>query len=382
MCERTRLSVNTQTQTIDGCRTVTPELGERFAPIHQNVAPFSLKHQHKIADFRDHYYEAMQNVTATESDHIKIALAQIAPVWLNRDATIDKIVDYIARAAAEGCQFVAFGEALLPGYPFWLELTDGARFNSDLQKDIHAHYVEQAIQIEAGHLDRICQVASQHRIAVMLGIIERPLDRGGYSLYCSRVYIGSDGIIGSVHRKLSPTYEERLTWSPGDGHGLCVHKLEGFTIGGLNCFENWMPLSRAVLYAQGEDLHVGLWPGNLRNTEDITRYLAKEGRSYSVAVSALMRRSDFPSDTPHLERILADCPEVLANGGSCIAAPNGEWLLPPSVGDEVLLVATLDRREVRRERQNMDHAGHYGRPDVTRVVVDRRRRGIADLDND
>lgn len=323
----------------------------------------------------------MPSTATPAQDLLTVGLAQIAPVWLNRDATLVKIVDYIGRAAAQQCRLVVFGEALLPGYPFWLELTDGARFNSSIQKDIHAHYLAQAVQIEAGHLDAVCAAAAEHGIAVMLGIIERPLDRGGYSVYCSRVYIGPDGVIGSVHRKLMPTYEERLTWSPGDGHGLVVHGLDGFTVGGLNCYENWMPLSRAALYAQGEDLHVALWPGSLRNTEDITRFIAKEGRSYTISISALMRREDFPADTPHLERILAECPEVLANGGSCIAAPDGEWVIAPSVGSECLLVATLDRQEVRRERQNLDQAGHYSRPDVTRLVVDRRRQQLASFED-
>lgn len=314
-------------------------------------------------------------------DLLTIGLAQIAPVWLNRAKTLEKIVDYIGRAARQDCRLVVFGEALLPGYPFWLELTDGARFNSAVQKDIHAHYVAQAVQIEAGDLDAVRAAAAEHGIAVILGCIERPRDRGGYSIYCSCVYIGPDGAIGSVHRKLMPTYEERLTWAPGDGHGLRVNRLDGYTVGALNCFENWMPLPRAALYAQGEDLHVALWPGNLRNTEDITRFIAKEGRGFSVAVSALMRRDDFPADTPHLDLILAQCPEVLANGGSCIAAPDGEWLIPPAVGEECLLVATLDRKEVRRERQNMDQAGHYTRPDVTRLVVDRRRQGLASFED-
>jgi predicted amidohydrolase len=156
----------------------------------------------------------------------------------------------------------------------------------------------------------------------MLGIIERPADRGGHSVYCSRIHVGADGKVASVHRKLLPTYEERLSWVPGDGHGLQVHPVGPFTVGGLNCYENWMPLSRAALYAQGEDLHVALWPGSLRNTIDTTRFLAREGRSYVLAVSGLMRREDVPAASP-AAAMLERCPEVLADGGSCIAGPDG-----------------------------------------------------------
>lgn len=310
------------------------------------------------------------------SDRLTVGLAQIAPVWLDRDATLAKVVDWIARAASAGCGFVAFGEALVPGYPFWIEHTDGARFESSLQKEIHAHYLDQAVQIELGHLAPVCAAAKRGGIAVMLGIIERPADRGGHSVYCSRVHIGADGIIASVHRKLMPTYEERLSWAPGDGHGLQVHRVGAFTVGGLNCFENWMPLSRAALYAQGENLHVALWPGNLRNTVDTTCFLAREGRSYVLAVSGLMRKQDVPAGSP-AAAMLETCPEVLADGGSGIAGPDGKWVIEPVTGQEELLVATLDHREVRRERQNFDQAGHYARPDVTRLVVNRNRQGVA-----
>jgi nitrilase len=317
----------------------------------------------------------------SQQDHITVALAQIAPVWLNRIATTAKIVDYVQQAAKQGARLVCFGETLLPGYPFWLDLTDGARFNDDVQKDLHAYYVQQGVDIEAGDLDSICNAAKTHQIGVMLGCLERPKDRTGYSVYCSCVYIGADGVIGSVHRKLMPTYEERLTWAAGDGHGLRTHALDGFTVGGLNCWENWMPLSRAALYAQGEDLHVGIWPGNLRNTEDLTRFIAKEGRSFSIAVSGLMRREDIPTDTPHLEKILARCPDILANGGSCIAAPDGSWIVEPVIDQECLLIATLDRNQVRRERQNFDVTGHYSRPDVTRLVVNRQRQTLASFED-
>lgn len=317
----------------------------------------------------------------TEADMLTVGLAQIAPVWLDRVRTLDKVAAWVERAGQAGCGFVVFGEALVPGYPFWIEHTDGARFESPLQKDIHAHYLDQAVQIEAGHLDPICAAARKAGIAVMLGIIERPADRGGHSVYCSRVHIAADGTIASVHRKLMPTYEERLSWAQGDGHGLQVHRVGPFTVGGLNCFENWMPLSRAALYAQGENLHVALWPGNLRNTEATTRFLAREGRSYVLAVSGFLRKSDIPSDHP-AAATLASCPEVPANGGSCIAGPDGEWVVEPVTGREELLIARLDHRQVRRERQNFDQAGHYARPDVTRLVVDRRRQGIASFLDD
>ena len=312
-------------------------------------------------------------------DKLIVGVAQIAPVWLDRARTLDKIIDYVNWAADRGCQLVAFGEALLPGYPFWIERTDGARFNSPVQKEIHAHYMQNAVQIEAGHLDALCEAAVARGIAVVTGCIERPADRGGHSLYASLVYIDPAGVIRSVHRKLMPTYEERLTWSPGDGHGLRVHSLGPFTVGGLNCWENWMPLARAALYGQGEDLHVAIWPGGLHNTHDLTRFMAKEARSYVISASGLMRAADIPPETPHRNAIAEDAPDFFANGGSCIAGPDGEWVTEPVVGEEKLIVATLDHRRVREERQNFDPAGHYSRPDVTRLTVNRARQSTVNF---
>lgn len=313
------------------------------------------------------------------SDQLTIALAQIAPVWLDRDQTLVKILDFVSQAADQTAELVVFGEGLLPGYPFWLEPTGGADFNSDVQKEIHAHYLDNAVQIEAGHLDPLTRLCADRKIAVYLGCIERPVDRGGHSVYATLAYIDASGQIGSVHRKLMPTYEERLTWSPGDGHGLRTHSLGAFTVGGLNCWENWMPLPRAALYAQGEDLHVAVWPGAVRNTIDITRFVALESRSYVASVSGLMRKSDFPAETPHVEKILANCSDTLANGGSCIAAPDGSWLIEPIADKEMLQVATIDHKQVRRERQNFDPAGHYSRPDVTQLTVNRQRQSTITL---
>lgn len=305
---------------------------------------------------------------------MKIALAQIAPVWLDREATLRKIIHYVIQAAERNAELVVFSEAILPGYPYWLEVTDGARFNSELQKEMHAHYLKEAVCLERGDLDGLKAVALEHDIAIVIGIIERPLDRGGHSCYCSMVTISAAGEVVNVHRKLQPTYEERLCWSPGDGHGLRTYPIGEFNVGGLNCWENWMPLPRAALYGQGENLHLAIWPGSLRNTEILTRFLAREGRSYCVSVCGLMRKQDVPDYIPHAALIRENLSEMPSDGGSCIANPDGSWLIKPFTKEEGLRFADLDLDYVLRERQNFDPAGHYSRPDITQLTVDRSRQ--------
>lgn len=310
-------------------------------------------------------------------DSLTVAAVQMAPVWLDRAATIDKVVTRMREGAAQGARLVTFSEALVPGYPFWIEHTDGARFESPVQKALHAHYLDQAVQLERGDLDPITETAASLGVAVVLGIMERPVDRGGHSVYATLVYIDTAGEIRSVHRKLMPTYEERLSWAPGDGHGLRTHRLGAFTVGGLNCWENWMPLARTALYAQGEDLHVAIWPGGMHNTGLITPFMAREARSYVISVCGVLRRSDIPDGLPHVEMLRKRLPEVISNGGTCIASPDGQWVAPPLANEERIVVATFDHARVREERQNFDAVGHYSRPDVLQLVVNRERQGSA-----
>jgi nitrilase len=191
------------------------------------------------------------------------------------------------------------------------------------------------------------------------------------------------GIV-SAHRKVQPTYEERLAWAAGDGHGLQVHTFTGrhgetARVGGLNCWENWLPQARLAMYAGGEDIHVSAWPGAVRNTVDIARFIGLEGRVFSLAAGSLLSRADVPDDFPLGDHL----PEGdWADGGSAIAGPDGTWQREPVAWDEGLVIADIDLARVREERQNFDPTGHYGRPDVFELRVDRRRLTVARFEDD
>ena len=308
-------------------------------------------------------------------------MVKLHPSSSTEKKTLSKILEAIHAAAQEGAQLICFGETLLPGYPLWIERAEGARFEYHKQKDLYARYVDQAIDLDAGDLADVCKVAEQLKIYVILGIAERD-PRRGRSVFATAVSISPEGRIVSAHRKLMPTHEERLTWSPGDAHGLVVHPYQGFRVGVLNCWENWLPLPRATLYMQGETLHVALWPGSGRMTELITRSIAKEGRSYVLSVGSVIRGSDFPDDFPHRSDIVNQGEdEVFQNGGSCVAGPDGAWVIPPADdGQEAILYADLDPRQVDRERQSLDVAGHYGRPDLFDLRVRRTRwKGLTEV---
>lgn len=304
------------------------------------------------------------------------ALCQLAPVALDRGATLAKVETALRAALRDGASLVCFGEALVPSYPFWLSRTGGARFDDPEQKSLHALYLDQAVDLSLGHLDGVVQLAREARAWVVLGVAERAhTEAGGHTLYATAVTVGPAGIAG-VHRKLRPTHEERLSWGPGDGHGLRVHPVGSFRMGALNCWENWMPLARASLHAQGESLHVALWPGSAELAREAAPFLAREGRSYVLSVGNLLRAQDLPQGLPHRADMLAGAGEdaVLYDGGTCVVGPDGRFVVAPITGIETTVHAELDPAAVRQERQNFDPSGHYARPDVFRLSVDRRRQ--------
>ncbi len=302
---------------------------------------------------------------------MRIAAAQTAPAWGDPDATSKIVGDWIGRAAAEGCDLVAFGETFLSGYAYWVARTDGARFNAPDQKEAYAFYLDSSVDLDGPHVGSVVEAVRDYGVFTYVGVTERSASRG--TVYAT--YVAIDPVAGIVgaHRKLMPTYEERMVWGIGDGHGLRAHRVGELLVGGLNCWENWVPSIRHVLYSQGIGLHVAAWPGSVGLTKDITRFIAMEGRCYVLSAGALLRSSDLPEAFPLKERSLMG-DDLLYDGGSAVAAPDGSWLVEPVSGEERLVVADIDPAVVRGERQNFDPAGHNFRSDVIGVSVDRTRQ--------
>lgn len=299
---------------------------------------------------------------------IRIAAAQAHPVWLDAAATTEKILDFIRQAADDGVQLLAFSETFLPGYPYWVLLGGLGRLNDQDTQAAYAAYLDAAVELDGPELKQITNAARDLNIFVYLGVAER---KAG-SVHATLVAIDPEQGIVSAHRKLMPTYGERTVWATGDGHGLRVHNVGGVPVGGLNCWENWMPLARQAMYAAGEELHIAAWPGSAALTADIPRFIALEGRVWVMLASGLLSADDVPTDFPYYD-LIANKPKGFFNGGSCIAAPDGSWVFPPTADEERLFVADVDREAVRRARQSFDPAGHYSRPDVFEVRVNRRR---------
>ncbi|MCV7420475.1 carbon-nitrogen hydrolase family protein [Mycobacterium yunnanensis] len=304
---------------------------------------------------------------------ITVAAAQLGGPWLQPAARLTRILDAARVAAAAGATLVAYPETYLSGYPFWPSRTHGALFDHPDQKNCYAYYLDSAVEVDGPERREMETAAADLGVTLVVGVTERGRGAGRGTAWCTLLTIDPRrGLVGH-HRKLVPTYDERLVWGQGDGAGLLVHHVGNADVGALNCWENWMPQARTALYAQGETVHVAAWPGSSALTGDVTRFVAAEGRVFSVAASGLITADSIPADFPLAKQLREACDAVVFDGGSAIAGPDGKWLIPPVVGVEGVIVADLDLDRVSAERLNFDPTGHYTRPDVFRSVVNRAR---------
>ncbi|MFF4764592.1 carbon-nitrogen hydrolase family protein [Streptomyces sp. NPDC001292] len=305
---------------------------------------------------------------------LTVAAAQLGGPWLNVNARMERLIQAAELAASEGTQVLAFPETYLSGYPFWLTRTQGSRFDDANQKACYAAYLDSGIEVGGPEQRELERLSSDLRLTLFVGVTERGRGNASGSTFCTMLTLHpGHGLVGH-HRKLVPTYDERLVWAQGDGAGLRTHPVGPAMVGALNCWENWMPQARHALYADGEQVHISSWPGASGLTPDITRFTAQEGRVFAMAASGILSPDDVPDDFPLAEEVRANSAAMPFDGGSAVAAPDGSWLVPPVNGAEGLIVADLDLSWVARERLNFDPTGHYSRPDVFKVTVDRRRR--------
>lgn len=293
---------------------------------------------------------------------LKVAAIQIAPVYLNARATWEKLQARLREAASNGAELITWSESLIPGYPNWTSISTG-----DDQKAVYVRYWQEALRLDGPIVTAMKKLARELGVMLMGGIAEQ---HSG-STFCTLLTIGSDGELWGRHRKLKPTWRERLVWADGDAEGLRTYPTKIGRVGGLSCWENWIPLARAALHRQEEVLHVATWPGKLALTQDITRFMALEGRSWIISVSGLLRASDWAhlsDDEFPLKKTMSE-QEVWQDGGSMIMDPRGEFVAGPLVGEEGILYADINPRIAVEERQTLDYSGHYARNDVFRLDI-------------
>jgi nitrilase len=306
---------------------------------------------------------------------LNIGIAQLRPAWLNKKATTKIVIDAIAEAGRQGIELLAFSETFLSGYPFWVCRTNGAAFGDARQERAYAQFLDEAVEIEGPEITLITEAARDYNVSVYLGMNERGSRAGRGTVWCTLVTIHArKGVIGA-HRKLMPTHDERLCWGIGDARDLRTHEFGAFRVGGLNCWENWMPLARNSLYEDGEDVHICVWPGNASVTGNLPYFSAHEGRVWCASVCGLLSLSDVPADFEFYPDLAAEKTDVIFAGGSMILSPQGVLVAEIGPGIEGIIAHEIDMQAIRAARHNFDPAGHYARPDIFRVAMQRHRHG-------
>jgi nitrilase len=297
---------------------------------------------------------------------VKVACVQAEPVILDRDATVDKLVRLVGETAAEGASLVVFPEAFIPVYPSSTWAKAFAGWSDERAKAAFARLAEQAVTVPGEAEQRIGEAAREHGVWIVTGVTEVDAERPG-TLYNTLLYHAPSGELALRHRKLVPTNHERLVWGQGDGGGLRAIPTELGRIGGLICWENYMPLARFALYESGVEIYIASTADDAEAWQSTLVHLARESRAFVVAPSHFQRAASYPDDFPLAEELAGQ--DFIGRGGSAVLAPDGSYLAGPLYDEEGVLYAELDPAVLRAERQRFDPAGHYHRPDVLRLKV-------------
>lgn len=304
----------------------------------------------------------------------KVAAVQACPVYMDRDATIEKACGLIAEVGAAGGDLAVFPEAFVPGYPLWVWFIPSGHTHP--LREAYAELVANAVTVPSSATDSLCAAAKQAGTAVAIGINELNAEGSGTTLYNTLLYIGADGRILGKHRKVMPTGGERIVWALGDGSDLEVYDLPFGKLGGLLCWENYMPLARYAMSAWGAEIFVAPTWDRGEPWLSTMRHIAKEGRCYVIGCCTPMHRNDVPDRLSFKEKYLGSVEGWINPGDSVIVDPDGKFVAGPASQEETILYAEFDRSKITGPRWQLDVAGHYARPDIFELIVHRSAKPL------
>ena len=294
---------------------------------------------------------------------IRAAVVQDSPIVFNREATIEKVRSLVSKAAHQGAQLVVMPEAFVSAYPAGLDFGARIGLRTPKGRDDFRRYYESAVDVPSPACDALGKAAQEAGVYLVIGVIERD----GGTLYCTVLFFSSDGRLMGKHRKLMPTAMERLVWGFGDGSTLPVFDTPLGKIGSVICWENYMPMLRMHMYAQGVQLYCAPTADSRDTWLPSMRHIALEGRCFVLGCCQYLTRADCPEDYAAIQG--KDPTAILMRGGSCIIGPLGEILVGPNFEGPCILIAELDLDEIPRGKYDFDVVGHYARPDVFRLYV-------------
>jgi nitrilase len=317
----------------------------------------------------------MGGVYMVTNQSVRVAVIQAAPVVMDCDATIEKAVGIIKQAGEKGAKIVVFPEAFIPAYPRGLSFGTVIGSRSDDGRKDWYRYWENSIPVPGEATEQLGKAAREAGVYLIMGVIERDSEFSGGTLYCSVIFIGPDGSLLGKHRKLKPTAAERIVWGEGDGSTLPVFDTPYGKIGALICWENYMPLARAAMYAQGVQLYIAPTADARESWQSTIRHIAMEGRCFVLSSNQYVTKDMYPKDLACYED-LSSAPEVMCNGGSAIVGPLGEYVAEPVWGREDIIIADLDMKQIAYSQFDFDPVGHYSRPDVFKLQINREKQEI------
>jgi len=298
---------------------------------------------------------------------VKIGIIQSGPQFLDLQSSMEKAARLVEEAAGKGAELVVFGETWLSGYPAWLDLCpESAVWGHEPTKEVFAATYLNSIAVPGDETKVLCDLARNYHIVICMGVNEIVKSGpGNGTIYNSLLLIDADGKIVNHHRKLMPTFSEKLLYGMGDGRGLKAVDTHLGRIGGLICWEHWMPLARQAMHNSGEHIHIAVWPWVHDIHQLASRHYAFEARCFVVAVGQILRVKDLPKQLKLPENLVDKPGELLLKGGSCIIGPDGSYLLGPQVLNEGVIVYEItDMDRIYKERMTLDTSGHYNRDDV------------------